>query len=54
MILEEPLLNRYSDQHDGPDAGGVEDPRIVKFDDEYYVTYAFRPYPPGQLLEVSA
>ena len=33
---------------DGPDAGGVEDPRIVKFDDEYYVTYAFRPYPPGQ------
>lgn len=33
---------------DGPDAGCVEDPRIVKFDDEYYITYAFRPFPPGQ------
>lgn len=30
------------------DSGCVEDPRIVKFDDEYYVTYAFRPFPPGQ------
>lgn len=33
---------------DGPDSGCVEDPRIVKFDNDYYVTYAFRPYPPGQ------
>jgi len=33
---------------DGPDSGAIEDPRIVKFGDEYYVTYAFRPYPPGQ------
>jgi len=33
---------------DGPDAGCVEDPRIVKFDDTFYITYAFRPYPPGQ------
>ena len=33
---------------DGPDMGGVEDPRIVKFGKEYYVTYAYRPYPPGQ------
>lgn len=33
---------------DGPDSGCVEDPRIVKFDDDYYVTYAFRPFPPGQ------
>ncbi len=33
---------------DGPDMGGVEDPRIIKFDDEFYVTYAYRPYPPGQ------
>lgn len=33
---------------DGPDSGGIEDPRIVKFGDEYYVTYAFRPFPPGQ------
>lgn len=33
---------------DGPDSGGVEDPRIVKFGDDFYITYAFRPYPPGQ------
>ena len=33
---------------DGPDAGCVEDPRIVKFDNEYYITYAYRPVPPGQ------
>ena len=30
------------------DSGCVEDPRIVKYDDDYYVTYAFRPFPPGQ------
>lgn len=33
---------------DGPDSGCIEDPRIVKFDTEYYVTYAYRPYAPGQ------
>lgn len=33
---------------DGPDMGGVEDPRIVKFDDDFYITYAYRPYAPGQ------
>ncbi|WP_027473689.1 glycoside hydrolase family 130 protein [Saccharicrinis fermentans] len=33
---------------DGPDQGGVEDPRIVKFGDEFYVTYAYRPHYPGQ------
>lgn len=33
---------------DGPDAGCVEDPRIVKFDNEYYITYAYRPVPPGR------
>ncbi len=32
----------------GPDMGCVEDARIVKFDDYYYVTYVFRPFPPGQ------
>jgi predicted GH43/DUF377 family glycosyl hydrolase len=31
-----------------PDGGCVEDPRIVKFDDDFYITYAFRPFPPGQ------
>ncbi|MEM9297337.1 MAG: glycosidase [Bacteroidota bacterium] len=34
--------------HEGPDMGCIEDARIVKFDDYYYVTYAFRPFPPGQ------
>ncbi|MDR2003149.1 MAG: glycosidase [Prevotella sp.] len=38
----------FSPSADGPDSGCVEDPRIVKFDDDYYITYAFRPYPPGQ------
>ncbi len=33
---------------DGPDMGGVEDPRIIKFGEEYYVTYAYRPHPPGR------
>jgi beta-1,2-mannobiose phosphorylase / 1,2-beta-oligomannan phosphorylase len=33
---------------EGPDSGCIEDARIVKFDDSYYVTYAFRPFPPGQ------
>lgn len=30
------------------DAGCVEDPRLMKIGDWYYVTYASRPYPPGQ------
>ncbi|NLG81782.1 MAG: glycosidase [Bacilli bacterium] len=32
----------------GADGGCVEDPRIVKFGDFYYVTYASRTFPPGQ------
>lgn len=32
----------------GADGGCVEDPRIVKFGDTYYITYASRTYPPGQ------
>jgi predicted GH43/DUF377 family glycosyl hydrolase len=36
---------------DGPDGGCVEDARIVKFDGIYYVTYAYRPYPPGRYWE---
>jgi len=38
----------FSPSVDGPDAGCVEDPRIVKFEDTFYVTYAYRPYAPGQ------
>ena len=33
---------------DGPDMGGVEDARIVKIDNDFYVTYAYRPYAPGR------
>lgn len=38
----------FSPSIDGPDSGCVEDPRIVKFDDTFYVTYAYRPFAPGQ------
>ncbi|RTY86233.1 glycosidase [Flavobacterium sp. RSP15] len=38
----------FGPSEDGPDMGGIEDPRIVKFGNEFYVTYAYRPYPPGQ------
>jgi predicted GH43/DUF377 family glycosyl hydrolase len=27
---------------------GIEDPRVVKIKDYYYITYASRPFPPGQ------
>lgn len=30
------------------DEGGIEDPRIIKMDDWYYITYASRPYAPGR------
>lgn len=33
---------------DGPDSGGVEDPRIVKFGKYFYITYAYRPHYPGK------
>jgi len=32
----------------GEDAGCVEDPRLVKIEDWYYLTYASRPYAPGR------
>ena len=44
-VSDRPVLSPGKDSFDG---GSVEDPRIVKFGSEYYVTYAFRPYPPGQ------
>ncbi|GHT70966.1 glycosidase [Bacteroidia bacterium] len=40
-----PVLSPDRNSFDG---GSVEDPRIVKFGDEFYMTYAFRPYPPRQ------
>jgi predicted GH43/DUF377 family glycosyl hydrolase len=33
---------------DGPDAGCIEDPRIVKLDGHYYITYAYRAFKPRQ------
>ncbi|MEI7830644.1 MAG: glycosidase [Prolixibacteraceae bacterium] len=38
----------FGPSEEGPDSGCIEDARIVKFDDYYYVTYAFRPFAPGQ------
>jgi len=43
-VSDEPV---FSPSADGIDAGCVEDPRIVKMGDYYYITYAARPYPPG-------
>lgn len=42
---DKPVLSPDRHSFDG---GAVEDPRIVKFGDEFYMTYAFRPYPAGQ------
>lgn len=44
-VSDEPV---FAPSVDGPDSGGVEDARIVKFGDSFYVTYAYRPFPPGQ------
>ncbi|WP_234572476.1 hypothetical protein [Rhodohalobacter sp. 614A] len=44
-VSDEPV---FGPSPDGPDSGGVEDPRIVKFGNSFYVTYAYRPFPPGQ------
>ncbi len=41
-------LPAFGPSEEGPDSGCVEDARIVKFDDYFYVTYAFRPFHPGQ------
>ncbi|MFD2673618.1 glycoside hydrolase family 130 protein [Marinicrinis sediminis] len=47
-VSDKPVL---SPSPDGPDAGCVEDARIVEFDDQFYVTYAYRPFPPGRYWE---
>ena len=38
----------FSPSENGFDAGCIEDPRIVKMGDTYFITYAARPFPPGQ------
>ena len=42
---DKPLI---SGDPNGIDAGGCEDPRLVKMGDYFYLTYASRPFPPGQ------
>ena len=44
-VSDKPLL---SGDPNGLDAGGCEDPRLVKMGDYFYLTYASRPFPPGQ------
>nr|WP_320154009.1 glycosidase [uncultured Draconibacterium sp.] len=44
-VSDKPVLGPSCE---GPDSGCIEDARIVKFDEYYYVTYAFRPFAPGQ------
>lgn len=42
---DQPIL---SPSEDGPDAGCIEDPRIVKLDGHFYITYAYRAFKPRQ------
>ena len=44
-VSREPV---FGPSADGPDSGCVEDARIVKMGGEFYVTYAYRPCPPGR------
>jgi predicted GH43/DUF377 family glycosyl hydrolase len=44
-VSDEPV---FRPSEDGFDAGCVEDPRVIKIGDFYYVTYAVRAQPPGQ------
>ncbi len=44
-VSDEPV---FSPGADGPDSGCVEDPRIIKMGDTFYITYAYRAYPPGR------
>jgi predicted GH43/DUF377 family glycosyl hydrolase len=42
---DQPIL---SPSADGPDAGCIEDPRIVALDGHFYITYAYRAFKPRQ------
>ncbi len=44
-VSESPV---FGPSADGYDSGCVEDPRIVKFGENFYVTYAYRPMAPGR------
>ncbi|HMO27661.1 MAG TPA: hypothetical protein PKB10_15480 [Tepidisphaeraceae bacterium] len=45
-VSDEPVFGPGADG--GSDAGCVEDPRVMRIGDWFYVTYASRAYPPGQ------
>jgi beta-1,2-mannobiose phosphorylase / 1,2-beta-oligomannan phosphorylase len=38
----------FSPSVDGDDAGCIEDPRIIKVNGHFLITYAYRPYSPGK------
>lgn len=44
-VSKEPV---FGPSKDGFDAGCIEDPRIIKIGQYYYITYATRIFPPGQ------
>lgn len=44
-VSDEPV---FKPNHDEPEGGCVEDPRLVKIGDLYYLTYAARAYAPGR------
>ncbi len=44
-VSSSPLLDKCAENWDG---GSIEDPRIVKFGEWYFITYAAVPTPPGQ------
>lgn len=44
-VSGQPVFSPDTDSFDG---GCVEDARIVKYGDTFFITYAFRPFPPGQ------
>lgn len=48
---DEPVFGPSSD---GFDAGCVEDPRVVRINDHYYITYAARATPPRAVLDHAA
>lgn len=47
-VSDVPLFERYDGAWDG---GSVEDPRIIKIDDYYFITYAAVPTGPGKYWE---
>lgn len=48
-VCDKPLLERVDGAWDG---GSIEDPRVVKFGEYYFITYAAVPYGPGRYWEL--